>query len=104
MRRWLWTMAEIHSCPSFGGDVGWFYGLVREGWRVRLVEVLPGMGYCTAWPLGIADVRVVAADIRHTSARKRKYVGKASFATNQHHFNVSLDNSTSASNARNDRP
>ena len=91
MSRWTWTITEIHSCPQFGGDVGWFYGLVRDGWRLRLAEVFPGMGYSTAWPLGLRELRMVARDVRHTQTRKQKYVGGASSATNQHHFNVSLD-------------
>lgn len=102
MARWLWTPAEIHSCPAFGGDVGWFYGLVRDGWRIRLVEVLPGMGYCTPWPFGWRDALLAAKDVWHTKARKAKYVGKATFATNQQHFNVSLDNCIPLSEFLND--
>jgi hypothetical protein len=100
--RWTWTSAEIHSCPAFGGDIGWFYGLVLEGWRVRLVEILPGMGYCTAWPLGLRDLWLAVRDVSHTQERKRKYVGKASFATNQQYFNVSLDNCVPLSELIND--
>jgi len=90
MARWVWTTAEIHSCPAFGGDVGWFYGLVRDGWRIRLAEILPGMGYCSVWPFGPRDAWVAARDVWHTRARKAKYVGKA--PSTQNGFSVSLDN------------
>lgn len=46
--RWVWTLAEIQALPRFGGESGWFYGLVRhEG--LHLAEVLPGYGYASPW-------------------------------------------------------
>ena len=53
MNRIVWELEDIKSLPEFGGDVGWFYGLVRhhEKNKIELCEIFPGLGYATAFPL-----------------------------------------------------
>jgi len=53
MNRLVWKLEDIKSLPEFGGDVGWFYGLVRnhENNKIKLCEIFPGLGYATAFPL-----------------------------------------------------
>lgn len=47
----VWTVKEIHALPEFGGEVGWFYGLVQdhpdedEEERIVVAEIFPGMGF-----------------------------------------------------------
>ena len=43
-------MEEIDSLPEFGGDNGWFYGLIRDDGKIYFGEILPGLGYCRVWP------------------------------------------------------
>jgi len=53
MRSPIYTLEEIQSGPEFGGEVGWFYGLVKhhETGKVGLYEIFPGLGYANAFPL-----------------------------------------------------
>lgn len=46
----IWELEDIQKLPEFGGDVGWFYGLVKhhETGRIGIYEILPGLGYSTA--------------------------------------------------------
>ena len=77
----FWTVDEIHSCPMFGRGTGWFYGLVRDRWRLQVVEILPGLGYTAEWflwdPRWMRN-RDVWKDLLRTPSLKRKYVGRRS--------------------------
>jgi hypothetical protein len=46
----IWKLEDIHKLPEFGGDIGWFYGLVKhhETNRIWIYEIFPGVGYATA--------------------------------------------------------
>lgn len=49
----VWTLQEIHELPGFGGQHGWFYGIVRghEDGSVGVAEVYPGLGYAGPFPM-----------------------------------------------------
>ncbi|HEY4496541.1 MAG TPA: hypothetical protein VI432_00105 [Candidatus Paceibacterota bacterium] len=52
MKNPIWTLEEIEKLSMFGGNVGWFYGLVKhhETGRVWVYEIFPGTGYArTGW-------------------------------------------------------
>jgi hypothetical protein len=72
----VWSLDEIHSCPEFGGGVGWFYGLMKHNGKLRVIEILPGYGYTVEWPWRPRAFWWALKDIRNASAFKEKYVGK----------------------------
>lgn len=49
---YIWSLEEIQAQPEFGAEWGWFYGLVRvRRGRISFVEILPGLGYASPWPM-----------------------------------------------------
>ena len=60
----VWTLAEIKRLPEFGGQHGWFYGLVQghEDGTVGIAEVYPGVGYASALPLSARECWWVVRD------------------------------------------
>lgn len=80
----IWTIDEIQSCPSFGGEVGWFYGLLRHEGKLRIIEVLPGFGYTVEpLPRNLRDAWQVAKDIYWAKLYKDMYVGQGDPAENR---------------------
>jgi hypothetical protein len=75
MRR-VWTIEEIHSCPDFGSEVGWFYGLTRHEGKLRIIEILPGLGYTIEWPSSLRMAWLMAKDIYYAKLYKEMYVGQ----------------------------
>jgi hypothetical protein len=52
MRSPIWKLDEIQTRPEFGGNNGWFYGLVKhhKTGRIWLYEIFPGLGFArTGW-------------------------------------------------------
>lgn len=41
----VWTVAEIQRLREFGHGSGWFYGFVRDGGKLYLTEIFPGLGF-----------------------------------------------------------
>lgn len=73
MRSPIWTLEEIQKLPEFGGDTGWFYGIVKrhDKWGWGIYEIFPGLGYTSAWPISsFRSLRWVIADIIGAARRK----------------------------------
>lgn len=43
-----WHLREILDGEETGN---WHYGFVRQGGRLKLAEIFPGLGYAPAWPM-----------------------------------------------------
>ena len=69
-----WTEDEICREPEFGNGNGWFYGLVVDERRVRLAEILPGIGWTSPWWQDLVrHPRWVIRDLRHQRPRPRPF-------------------------------
>lgn len=68
----IWTLSDIKRLPEFGSGMGWFYGLVRDdSGRVRLCEVIPGMGYGAIWKRDLIRPWTIVRDIFRYQPEKR---------------------------------
>lgn len=66
----VWSMEEIKALPEFGGDAGWFYGLVehqagREEKVLVIAEIYPGMGWAAADPPSAEDWAEIQLDLTY---------------------------------------
>jgi len=98
--KYVWTLDEVLAYPEFGGESGWFYGLVRDdhGSRLHLCEIFGGVGYAYApprwwdpreWWMALTDVR---------STPRRKAWGQSNATNGPRRFNTEWTDLPPASN------